>query len=172
MREAITSQIGLFFPNNNSSNGTIPSNNNSNSSSNGTTPSNSSSGGSGNSVTDMLIAVPLNATVDWRNKNAVTPIKDQGNCGSCWAFSTTGSLEALYAINKSQLLSFSEQQLVDCSSTTTYGNNGCNGGLMVPTLKYTAANGIELGSDYPYTGKKRHMPILLFKGGIQECWTY
>ena len=61
--------------------------------------------------------------------------------------------EALYAINKSSLLSFSEQQLIDCTKTSTYGNDGCSGGLMVPSFQYTAANGIELESDYPFTGK-------------------
>jgi len=89
------------------------------------------------------------ASVDWRTSNAVTAIKDQGQCGSCWAFSTTGSLEGLNAIKNGNLLSFSEQQLVDCSTE----NEGCNGGLMTLALEYTASNGITLEDSYPYTGE-------------------
>jgi C1A family cysteine protease len=90
----------------------------------------------------------LPASVDWRAKGAVTPIKNQGQCGSCWSFSTTGVLEGLNFINNGDLLSFSEQQLVDCSQK--YGNQGCDGGWPFWALEYTAAEGIELESQYPY----------------------
>jgi len=86
---------------------------------------------------------------DWSVLGAVTPVKNQQQCGSCWAFSTTGSTEGALFLKHGKLLSLSEQQLVDCSKPQ--GNQGCSGGLMDQGFKYIEQNGICLENDYPYT---------------------
>ena len=91
------------------------------------------------------------ASVDWRTKGAVTPVKDQGACGSCWAFAATGALEGAYFLKNGSQLSFSEQHLVDCS--WLQGNLGCSGGLANRAFRYWEKKGFLKESDYEYTAK-------------------
>lgn len=94
----------------------------------------------------------LPKSVDWRDKNVVTPVKDQGQCGSCWSFSATGAMEGAYALAKGELKSFSEQELVDCSKN--YGNQGCEGGLMDQAFKFAIDNGMCTEKDDPYVASE------------------
>merc|ERR1711935_1289419 len=104
--------------------------------------------------------------VDWTTQQRVTAVKNQGHCGSCWAFSTTGGTEGAWSGATGNLLSLSEQQLVDCSKA----NNGCGGGLMDAGFAYQETVNVASESSYAYTAKdgscKTSFTTAIPKGGV------
>ena len=110
---------------------------------------NAGSSNTKSSLRHVATNAPIANNIDWVAAGMVNPIKDQGQCGSCWAFSTTAADESAWAIKTGTLLSFSEQQLVDCS--TAQGNMGCGGGWYYWAWDYLMTSGQMLESDYPYT---------------------
>jgi len=104
--------------------------------------------------------------VDWRQKGAVTPVKDQGVCGSCYSFGSTGSLEGVNMLANGELISLSEQQIVDCSWTDD-GNQGCNGGEASFVYQWIINNGgIATEASYPYLMQDSFCKASNTKSGI------
>jgi len=106
----------------------------------------------GNAFLHKTDANAVPASVNWVEKGGVTPVKDQGQCGSCWSFSVTGALEGAFFNEYGSLTSFSEQQLVDCDNLKNGGkDHGCNGGLMDNAFSWIGKNGgLCTENDYPY----------------------
>ncbi|WOK93226.1 hypothetical protein Cni_G01921 [Canna indica] len=101
--------------------------------------------------TRRLAKAVLPKTKDWRKEGIVSPVKNQGQCGSCWTFSTTGALESAYAQATGKNISLSEQQLVDCANA--FNNFGCQGGLPSQAFEYIKYNGgLDTEESYPYSG--------------------
>ena len=113
-----------------------------------------------NESAEVLDTANLADSMDWRSKGAVTPVKNQGQCGSCWAFSTTGAVEGAMFLSTGKLTSFSEQQLVDCSKQ----NMGCNGGPMDYAFQYIETNPLMTESDYPYHARDMSCSYVKSKG--------
>ena len=99
---------------------------------------------------NIMLGVPKSQ--DWRLKNAVTPVKNQGQCGSCWAFSAVGAIEGIMSISTGKLINLSEQQVIDCCTT----DESCNGGLMTNAFDYVTENeGLCCDNEYPYIAKSQ-----------------
>jgi C1A family cysteine protease len=104
------------------------------------------------------------ASIDWTTKGVVNPVRDQGQCGSCWAFATTANAESVWAISSGKLLDLSEEYLVDCATGAGYFNMGCNGGNPDSALKYMINNGQCTEVSYPYTSG-----VTKTAGACQKC---
>jgi C1A family cysteine protease len=106
---------------------------------------------------NLSYQTPAPDSFDWRTEGKVGPVKNQGSCGSCWAFSTIGNIESKYAIATGKNITLSEQQLVDCDKVKHQDdehNDGCNGGLMDWAIEYLENNGAVTAKDYPYKGRE------------------
>jgi len=119
-------------------------------------------------------AAPLPANFDWRDnkKSVVTPVKDQGQCGSCWAFSATEAIESAWALAGNTLASLAPQQIVDCDVGN--GDEGCDGGDTPTAYEYVIkAGGLESEADYPYTGEDDQCAFKKQEVvGVISNWTY
>lgn len=104
-------------------------------------------------------------SINWVDEGKVTDVKDQGTCGSCWSFSTTGSIESANWIKNNKSVLLSEQQIIDCS--IDYGNNGCGGGLVEYAYHYATDVAIETESEYPYMAKNQKCQAQEHSGDVK-----
>jgi C1A family cysteine protease len=119
----------------------------------------------------------LPTSVNWTAQGAVTPVKDQGQCGSCWAFATVGAIEGAWALSNKTLVSLSEQQIVSCDIKNGDGNDGCNGGEQIVAIDWVAKQpGLCTESSYPYTSgaqgkngkcEKTCTPVVRISKGVE-----
>jgi len=112
---------------------------------------------------EMLPADNLASSVDWRSKGAVNAVKNQGHCGSCWAFSATSAIESHHFIKTGKLINLAEQELVDCDTDS----HGCNGGNTGRAFGYMMKHSQELTKDYPYTAKNGSCKYKSSKGQVK-----
>ncbi|KAL4441769.1 hypothetical protein ABPG74_008766 [Tetrahymena malaccensis] len=110
-------------------------------------------------------------SIDWRELGAVSPVRNQGDCGCCYAITSLGALEGLYKIKTGKLEIFSPQYIIDCSNGQ-YDNSGCDGGSSAGVFKYVLKNGINLESRYPYQAKQNkkclNQETIKFINGLRE----
>ncbi|XP_041563544.1 procathepsin L-like isoform X2 [Drosophila elegans] len=108
-------------------------------------------------MVNITDALPVPDSFDWRQKGGVTPVKNQGSCGSCWAFAITGAIEGHTFAAKGKLPNLSEQNLVDCGPQQDFNLNGCNGGFQEAALCWLSETqmGISLTESYPYAGRQK-----------------
>jgi C1A family cysteine protease len=123
------------------------------------------------SESDDYLLSDMPDSVDWRDDKMVTPVKDQGQCGSCWSFSATEAVESAWAIANGELFDLSEQELVSCDTV----DNGCNGGLMDNAFDYIEKNGLVQNKDYLYTARDGTCELtaepVVWIGGHQDVKT-
>ncbi|KAL4432911.1 hypothetical protein ABPG74_014425 [Tetrahymena malaccensis] len=136
-------------------------------SSKNSTNSTNSSSHSSNSTSNHTAVI-----IDWRTKGAVTSVKDQGQCGSCWTFSAAGLMESFNFIKNKNLTNFAEQQLLDCVITANgYYSYGCGGGWPLEALKYASKYGIQTLSSYPYVAVQKKCNITGTNNGYKpQSW--
>ncbi|EAR99859.1 papain family cysteine protease (macronuclear) [Tetrahymena thermophila SB210] len=133
---------------------------------------NSTSSTTGGSTSSNSTSNNATVTVDWRSKGAVTPVKQQGYCSSCWAFSAAGLMESFNFIKNKNLTDFSEQQLVDCvNSANGYSSKGCSGGWPASAIDYSSKFGITTLQNYPYIGVQKKCNITGTNNGFKpKSW--